>query len=306
MGKIVLAGGSGNIGKMLAQSFLERGDQVYILSRSNRRSAQKNLLYVQWSGEALGSWTEVLKGADVLINLSGESIQKRLTKRNRILLEESRLKPTRALGRAVASISHPPKLWINFSGVSLFEGIDGIHTEDSETYANTFLAQLVKKWEAAFWNADTPQTTKVVLRLSPVLQRSAGMFAELYPLVKMGLGGTVGEGSQCVSWVHERDLLHMVHWIIERAAPSSVYHACSPYPTTNKEFMRLFRKEAGVTFGLRLPAAIAKVGAFFKGVDESFLFESVSVVSKRFSEQGFRFEYANLTEAFRELVSRPK
>lgn len=306
MKKIVLAGGSGNVGKALAESFLRKGDQVFVLTRSERHSDRQNLVFVQWSGEEVSGWRGVLDGADVLINLSGESIQKRLTEKNKKLLEESRIKPTKALGEAIALIPHPPKLWINFSGVSIFNNVDSFQDEDSQDHGQGFLADLTKKWEATFWEADTPQTVKTVLRLSPVLQKSGGMFAELYPLVKLGLGGTVGEGQQYVSWIHEKDLLDIIHWIIEREAPSAIYHACSPNPATNKEFMRLFRKEAGVSFGLPLPTPLAKIGAFLKRVDDGFLLDSVSVVSKRLTEQGFTFGYVTLREAFRELMARKK
>lgn len=302
MEKIVLAGGSGHVGQILAESFLALDNEVYILTRGQRSSQRENLHYVQWSGEQLGPWQETLEGADVLINLSGESINKRLTEKNKRALEDSRIKPTRALGEAVANSSNPPKLWINFSGASLFDGQQGLHTEESSAVGDSFLAELVQKWEHAFWAADTPRTARTVLRLSPVLQRSGGMFAELFPLVRLGLGGKVGDGKQYVSWIHEQDLLRVVHWIANYDARADLYHACAPQPVPNADFMKALRKVAGVPFGLPLPTPLAKVGAFIKRVDEGLLLETVSVISGRLEQEGFDFKYPDVHSAFAQLV----
>lgn len=306
MKKIVLAGGSGNLGQTITRSFLEKGYQVVILSRSKRNSTEPNLVFVHWSGEDLGVWTAALEGADVLLNLSGENINRRFTARNKVKLESSRILPTRVLGKAVAALSDPPRIWVNFSGISLFGGLGGIHTESDTIYADDFMANLTKKWEAAFLDNNLPVTKKVILRLSPVLQAETGMFNELYTVTKMGWGGKVGSGEQMISWIHERDLIRIVHWIVEEEKPATVYHACNPYPVRNADFMRTMRQVIGVRIGLPLPTPVAKIGAFFKGVDDSLLLQGNAVVSEQLEKEGFVFEFAMLDETIGDLVGKMK
>lgn len=306
MEKIVLAGGSGNLGQVIAHSFLEKGCQVVILSRTARHATLPDLSYVQWSGKDLGAWTTELEGADVLINLSGESINTRFTDKNKAVLEHSRIMPTRILGEAVATLVNPPRIWINFSGISLYGGLEGIHTEYDQVYARDFLADLTKKWEAAFQACKLSQTKQVVLRLSPVLQSTAGMFKELYSVTKMGFGGKVGSGKQMISWIHETDLIRIIHWIVKQELPATIYHACSPQPVSNIDFMKAMRRVTGIYIGLPLPMPLAKIGAFVKGVDDSLLLQGNAVISKQLAMEGFAFIYPTIEEALRDLDGKVK
>lgn len=304
MKKIVLAGGTGNLGQVVSRSFLEKGCQVAILSRQKQSTEIPNLSFVVWSGKDLGTWTAALEGADVLINMTGESINKRLTAKNKKLLEESRIQPTRVLGEAVATLSNPPRIWINFSGISLFGGLERMHTEDDRVYADDFMANLSKKWEATFWDNTLSATRQVALRLSPVLQPTAGMFKELYSVTKIGLGGKVGSGVQMISWIHEDDLIRIIHWIVTLEDPAPIYHACSPHPVNNADFMYAMRKATGIYIGLPLPTPLAKIGAFVKGVDDSLLLQGNEVVSKRLEEEGFAFDFPTIQGAVDDLVGR--
>lgn len=302
--KVVLAGGSGNLGQLLTDRLIAAGFSVTVLTRSQRESHRAELTYVQWSGQAIGDWKDCLEGAEVLINLSGEEINQRLTEENKRNLQASRVLPTQALAQAVLSLALPPRLWINFSGVALFGGLDGVHDETSERYAPGFFSQLVQDWEAAFWEEDLLETRRVVLRLSPVLQREGGMFRELYLLSKYGLGGTVGDGQQLVSWIHYEDLLRIVLWIIYLEEPKDVYHASSPLILTNAAFMGTLREVVSMPFGLPLPTPLAKIGAWFKGVDDSLLLDSTGVISKYLAEEGFQFKFPMAKRAFIDLVKK--
>lgn len=300
--KIVLAGGTGNIGKLLSDAFLKIGWEVVILSRKAQESVNPQLKYVKWDGKTLGDWSDSLEDVDTVINLSGKSIQCRFTEENKKVLLSSRIEPTKILGEAIQKLNRPPRLWINFSGISLFEGLKGIHNEESAQSGNTFLASLTKQWEKAFFDAETPNTNKVCLRLSPVLSRDFGMFKELYPLAKLGLGGRVSDGQQMVSWIHEEDLVRLVSWIVNHVAPSSLYHACTPEPESNEIFMKNLRIAVGMPIGLPLPALFAKIGAFFKGVESDMLLLTNSVYAKRPSDEGFKYQYPTTTLAFKHLT----
>lgn len=250
--KIILAGGTGHLGTALKKKFLELGWDLLILSRQQTKK-EDGVRYLFWDGKNLGPWVNALERADTVINLSGQSIRCRFTLKNRLILEDSRLSPTNALGRAIATCNKPPRLWINFSGISIFSGLNELQDETSVATGMGYLAQLTKNWEAAFSVFHLPDTLKVILRVSPVLSKQHGMLAELLPLAKWGLGGKVSNGFQCVSWIHERDLVRLVWWIIEQTQPRRIYHACSPYPVTNATFMKALRDSVGASFGLPIP-----------------------------------------------------
>jgi len=302
--KIVIAGGTGNIGKLLSKTFAESGYEVIILSRQRMNSMNPKIKYILWDGEAIGSWVEELEDVDTLINLSGKSIQCRFTEKNKKELLYSRITPTQILGEAIEKLNSPPRLWINFSGISIFEGLDGNHDEGSKNYGNTFLANLTKQWEETFVNSYTPKTHKVILRLSPVLSKNFGMFKELYPLAKFGLGGQVADGEQYVSWIHELDLIRMVRWIIVHESPSILYHACAPEPISNKGFMKHIRKAVGMPIGMPLPTLFAKIGAFFKGVESDMLLLTNSVYATQPSKEGFNYNYPTTSVAFEHLTKK--
>lgn len=302
--KIVLAGGTGNIGRLLTFALTQLGYQVLILSRSKNKSSHQDIKYIQWDGETLGAWVEELEDVDTLINLSGQSIQCRFTAENRKALVASRTLPTRALGEALVDLNNPPRLWINFSGISLFEGVNGQHDEESKDYGNTFLANLSKEWEETFVQSITPKTQKVILRLSPVLSRDFGMFRELYPLARFGMGGQVGNGQQQVCWIHELDLVRLVTWIIHHESPAALYHACTPESVPNKEFMQDLRRAVHMPIGIPLPVLFAKVGAFFKGVESDMLLLTNNVQSSRPVNEGFSFNYPTTQQAFEQLTKK--
>lgn len=302
MKKVVLAGGSGNLGKTLTHSFLTLGYQVVVLSRQNKHSTQEGVQFVKWDAQEIGDWVQHLEGVDVLINLCGESIATSFTESNKRVLRDSRIIPTLLLGKALQQITPTASLWINFSGISIFEDMEGLHDEDSAVVGTNFLACLSQEWEDAFASCEVKETKKVVLRVSPVLSPDNGMFAELYPLVRCGLGGTVGDGRQYISWIHEHDFVRLTQWIISLENPAPIYHACSPYPESNAAFMSKFRKAVGVKVGIPLPTLLAKVGAWAKGVDAGLLLASVSVTSCTAREEGFQYAFPKLEEALENLL----
>lgn len=299
--KIVLAGGAGNIGKLLITYFEKLDYEIVVLSRQDQ-SDQSNIRYQKWDGKNLGEWINTLEKADALINMSGKSIQCRFTERNKKKMLDSRVGPTTILGQAINQLTHPPRLWINFSGISLFEGLQGFYDEDSLQFSSTFLSALAQKWEKTFFSFSSPQTHQVCLRVSPVLSRDFGMFKELLPLAKLGLGGQVAKGEQYIAWIHEQDLVRLIKWIMDQESPASLYHATAPSPEKNKIFMKKLRKAVHVPFGIPLPTALAKVGAFFKGVESDMLLLSNAVEAKRAQQEGFVYKFPTTDLAFEELI----
>lgn len=302
MKRIVLAGGTGTLGQLLIKAFIAKGWDVIVLTRSKAEQDHKQVRYVYWNGETLGEWVNSLEGIDTLINLSGKSIQCRFSKRNRAEMRTSRLLPTKVLGEALTNLKCKPRRWINFSGVSIFNGLSTIHDESSKAVGNGFLAELSRDWEEMFFSHKLDGIDQVVLRVSPVLLPNSGFFSELVPLVRLGLGGQVGDGKQMMNWIHHVDFVRLLVWLIEKDKVSSIYHACTPLPVSNQAFMQSFRKEVGISMGLPLPVFMAKIGAFLKGVDSSLLLDSVPVASSFTIKEGFEFKFSHTGTAIKNLL----
>lgn len=307
MKKIVLAGGTGHLGSLLQTHFLQKGWEVIVISRSEQISSDPSLRFVQWDGRTLGEWVDYLEKSDVLINLSGKNISTRFTSENKKALTDSRILPTRIIGEAISSLKNPPQVWINFTGISIFEGMKGrLRDENDKDYGHTFLAKLTQQWEEALWAKDLVNTKKIALRISPVLSKDFGIFSELYPLTKLGLGGKVANGQQLLPWIHEDDLVGIVNWVIEQDNPRTIYHACSPNTVSNEEFMKALRMASGMKFGMPLPKLFASIGAFFKGVDSSLLLASTPTTTKYLIEEGYAFKFSYLHRAFEDLIKTTK
>ena len=304
MKRIVLAGGTGNLGRLLVDAFLNLDYEVVVLTRGNKKSEFDNLHYVHWDGKSMGEWANALQGSDTIINLSGQSIQCRFTAENKKILKESRIEPTRTLGEMISTLDHAPRLWINFSGISLFEGLEPFSDENSTVLGKGFLAELSQEWERAFWQYKLEETKQVVLRISPVLSNDFGMFEELYPLIRLGLGGKVGDGQQYISWITDEDFVRLVTYIVQLENPARIYHACTPHPNTNEVFMQSLRTALSVNFGLPLPRLFAKLGAWLKGVEPTLLLESNAVTTIQTISDGFIFNHPNCEQAFVYLVKK--
>ena len=302
MKRIVLAGGTGTLGQLLIKAFIAKGWDVIVLTRSKAEQDHKQVRFVYWNGETLGEWVNSLEGIDTLINLSGKSIQCRFSKRNRAEMRTSRLLPTKVLGEALTNLKCKPIRWINFSGVSIFNGLSTIQDESSKAVGNGFLAELSRDWEEMFFSHKLDGIDQVVLRVSPVLLPNSGFFSELVPLVRLGLGGQVGDGKQMMNWIHHVDFVRLLVWLIEKDKVSSIYHACTPLPVSNQAFMQSFRKEVGISMGLPLPVFMAKIGAFLKGVDSSLLLDSVPVASSFTIKEGFEFKFSHTGTAIKNLL----
>jgi len=316
--RIVIPGGSGQIGRMLARYFQERGHHVTVLTRAPFTA---NWQTVHWDGLTLGAWVETLEGADVCIHLSGKSVNCRCTARNRRGLRDSRIGPTLLLHRAFAELQNPPRVWMNASTATIYrhsldrpmdeatgeiggEMISG-HRRAPEKW--NWTVQLVKDWEAAFFETPTPRTRKIALRTSLVFSPAPGsIFAVLSRLVRVGLGGTQGSGRQLVSWMHESDFARAVEFLIDREEIDGPVNLAAPNPLPNRDFMEAFREAWRMPNGLWAPAAAIAVGSFFLRTEPELVLKSRYVVPGLLLGAGFEFGFPTWPEAVTDLVRQWK
>jgi uncharacterized protein len=310
--KIVLAGGSGQVGTMLAGHFHGHGHQVVVLSRSTGSAPWR---VIPWDGATLGIWIAELRGADVLINLAGRSVDCRYTAANRKEILSSRINSTRLLGEAIATLDRPPRLWMNASTATIYRhALDRPMDEESGELGGNepdapgtwrFSIEVAISWEHAFFVAPTPFTRKIALRSAMVMSPDRdGVFDVLLRLVRYGLGGKAGSGRQYVSWVHEADFIRALEYLIEHEEFEGPVNIASPNPLPNSEFMRQLRRAWGTRIGLAAPKPILELGAWFLRTETELILKSRRVVPQRLLESGFEFQFPEWQGAASNLVDR--
>ncbi|RMF85686.1 MAG: TIGR01777 family protein [Planctomycetota bacterium] len=298
---VVLAGGSGFLGRILTRRIRQRGWRVVNLTRSPRTETG-GAIDVAWDGRSTGEWVASLDGAAALINLAGRSIDCRHNAENRRRILESRVKAAEALGAAMKRIRRRPPVWIQASAIAYYGSRGEPPCQESEPPGDDYLAEICQRWEAAHTSACPDEVRSVILRIGLVLGRDGGALPRLASLARKGLGGTVGNGRQWVSWVHADDFARLVLWALDRPDSRGVYNATSPNPVRNREFMRRLRGAIGVRFGPPAPAIAVRIGAFLMGTAASLALDGRRCPPARATAEGFRFQYPDLSHALANLL----
>lgn len=312
--KIVIPGGSGQVGQVLARAFLRDGHDVVILTR--RPALRVAGQPVLWDACTLGDWTVELEAADVVINLAGKSVNCRYTARNREEITRSRVDSTRVIGEAIAQTRRPPRLWLQAATATIYaHRYDAAHDEASgvlggreENVPETwrFSIDVAKAWERAFNEArPAPLTRKVLLRSALILSPDRGsVFDVLLGLVRRRLGGRMGDGRQYVSWIHDADFIRAIYWLNTHENLQGVVNLASPNPLPNAEFMRVLREAWGTKVGLPASRWMLEVATFFMRTETELILKSRRVVPGRLLQDGFEFKFSDWKDAARDLCRR--
>jgi uncharacterized protein (TIGR01777 family) len=310
--KIVIPGGSGQVGTILARAFHKDGHDVVVLSRNPVRATWR---VVQWDAGNLGQWTRELEGADAVINLAGRSVNCRYTQENRRLIMDSRVHSTRVVGDAIQHAVRPPRVWLQASTATIYahrydapnDEANGIIGGKEPNAPDTwrFSIDVATVWERAANEAVTPQTRKVLMRSAMTLSPDpGGVFDALLGLVRRGLGGKAGDGRQYISWVHEQDFVRAVYRIIEDESMAGPVNIASPQPLPNAEFMRELRRAWGIGIGLPAAKWMLEIGAIFLRTETELILKSRRVAPARLLEAGMTFDFPTWTEAATDLCRR--
>jgi uncharacterized protein len=294
--KIIIAGGSGFLGKSLENHF--QNHEVWILTRNPKRPNE-----ISWDAKTLGNWTESLEKADVLINMTGKSVDCRYNDANRAEILRSRIDSTNVLQRAVDNCKNPPKTWLNSSSATIYVHAETqLMTEANGIIGDDFSMNICKSWEKVFFATSSPQTRKVALRTAIVLGREGEAFHKLKTITRLGLGGQQGNGRQKMSWVHVEDFCRAVEFIIRDEKINGAINISAPNPIDNQSFMKILRDKLKVPFGLPSPAFLLEIGTLFLQTETELLLKSRNVYPERLLNYGFRFRFETVDEALGELV----
>ncbi len=298
--RVILAGGSGFLGRALTEPLHQAGYDVVVLSR-HPDGAAGAARCVQWDGRSPGAWAVELEGAHGVINLTGKSVNCRYTPEARAEIIRSRVDSVRALGEAFARCAQPPRVLVQASSLAIY-GNPGarVCTEDSP-HGSGFSVGVCEQWEAACDALPLPATRKVILRIGLALQPGEGALRTLEKITRLFLGGTVGSGRQFMSWIHLADLKRMFLWALEREDLSGRFNATGPAPAPNAEFMRELRRALRRPWSPPVPAPLVRLGAWLMGTEGDLALHGFRAVPERFLAHGFEFGFPELRGALADL-----
>ncbi len=299
--KVVIAGGSGALGRRLATDFEGADHEVVILTRS--RKADLGFRQALWDGRTVGDWASELEGS-IVVNLAGELVDRRPTPSSIELLRRSRVEPTAALATASRTCDVPPRLWLQMSTLAIYgDAGDGVVDESRTPAAGPpQMAGVATAWEAA---ADGVVADRIVrLRTGVVLDNDTPAFNRLTRLARWGLGGRIGRGDQWISWIHVDDFLAAVRFLVDAPEMDGVVHVTSPNPVRNRDMMAGLRSAVHRPWSPPTPTPLVHVGAVLLRTDPALALTGRRCIPRVLSDAGFEFEHAEFAGALDHLLVR--
>jgi hypothetical protein len=312
--RIVIPGGAGQVGQILARHFHASNRRVTVLSRNPHPAPWR---VVPWDGLTPGPWVAELEDSDVCINLAGRSVNCRYHPANRRAILDSRVRSTQVLNQVITGLNHPPAVWLNASTATIYRHsfdrpmdeatgeLGGNEPGAPDTW--NFSIQVAKAWEEAFFATSTPRTRKVALRSAMTFSPDpGGVFDVFLSLVRHGLGGTNGNGNQFVSWIHEVDFIRSIELLIASEDFTGVVNLASPNPLPNRDFLGAIREAWGTRIGLPTASWMIEIGTFLMRTESELILKSRQVVPGRLLDAGFHFTFPHWPPAAQDLLIRWK
>ncbi|GAA0466067.1 NAD-dependent epimerase [Actinoplanes capillaceus] len=308
--KVIIPGGTGQVGTILDRALTAEGHDVVVLTRSPKGERQ-----VYWDGSTPGDWIREIDGSDVVINLAGRSVSCRYTQQNLEAMMNSRVESARVVGDAIAEAARPPRVWLQMSTATIYaHRCDAANDEFSGLIGGdepgvpgywAYSVKIARNWEAAQEQAVTPHTRKVALRSAMVMSPDrGGVFDVLSRLARLGLGGPVAGGGQYVSWIHDHDFVRAIRFLIGHDDLEGAVNLAAPCPLPQREFMRELRSAWRIPVGLPATTWMAEIGAFVLQSDTELLLKSRRVVPGRLADAGFVFDHPDWQTAAADLTLR--
>ncbi len=299
--KVVIAGGTGFIGKALSRLLVDSGYQVISLTRSTRPSDIPGVKNAVWDAENLSGWGDHVNGAKAVVNLAGDNIASgRWNEDKKKSILESRVKSGKALEHAVIKASHRPEVFIQGSAVG-FYGLQGPEpVNESSSPGGNFLAGVTVKWEKSSEKVEDYGVRRAIVRTGMVLGKG-GALAKMLPAFRMGLGGPLGHGHQGVSWIHLDDEIGAIKFLIENEQCKGVYNLTAPAPVTFNKFSKALGSVLGRPAVMRVPAFVLKM--LMGQMAQEVLLGGQFALPERLLSAEYHFEHVDIEAALRDVVT---
>ncbi len=285
--KVAISGATGFVGSNLISAFHKHGWETVPLGRAQFILSTEEL-------------AKHINGVDVVINLSGAPVTGRWTEEYKKIMYESRVQVTRKLVAACSEVNTKPELLISTSAIGYYAAGDTVHTEEQHVKADDFLGNLARDWEGEALKARKADIRTVIFRFGVVLGRDGGALKQMLLPFKMGMGGTIGDGSQAFSWIHMHDLIRAYETVIDDSSYNGIYNLTSPNPTTNRGLTESLGNALGRPTMLRVPKFLLRMQM---GEGAHVLMEGQTVLPKRLLDSGFPFSFSTIEEAVKDCIT---
>lgn len=297
--KIAISGGTGFIGKYLSTFFIQKGYTVYILTRKNKiETSNPNLQYVQWTPDLP---TFPLSSIDIVINLAGESINSRWTKKQKEAILNSRIQATRGLITQLQTLSTKPHTFINASAIGYYGTSETeSFTEQQETPGNDFLAETVFLWEQEACKARSLEIRTIYARFGVILGADGGALPKMLLPYQFYIGGTIGSGNQWLSWIHIDDVVRMIDFIIHKEEINGPLNITAPLPIRMKEFGETMATIMRKPHWLPVPSFMLHA---LLGEMSILVLEGQHVLPSKAIEHGYQYTFPTIDHALQNILS---
>lgn len=300
--KVLITGATGLIGKELTHLFIQNGHEVHYLSTTQKKIKSKPHCTGFYWNPQLGIFDEnALMGVDVIIHLAGASIAKRWTKSYKQEIYESRILPAHCLLKALKNHPHQVGQIITASAIGIYPNSPTArYDEETQAYENSFLANVVSKWEETVDKFQLLDIKVCKLRIGMVLSAKAGAFFTMLQPLKKGIATIMGSGTQIQSWIHTQDLAAMFYFAATQQLQGT-YNAVAPNPVTQKELIQTMRATLkNSSIPIKIPKILLK---WSLGEMHQLLFESHNVSSLKIEKEGFKFRFRDISKAVDDLIT---
>ena len=293
---VIIAGGSGFLGRKLVKRLEDDGHSVAILTRRPTRPRD-----IQWSPDGSpGTLPRRLDGQDVVINLAGEGIaDRRWSAARKEELRNSRILSTQTLVGAVEQCAHPPGVFISASAVGYYGPCGDEPIKETSPAGSDFLARLCVEWERQAQMVESPATRLVIVRTGLVLAKDGGALAKMLTPFKLGLGATIATGDQYMPWIHVDDWTALVSWLLHNDRATGAFNGAAPTPVTNRDFTRTLARVLNRPGVLHAPAFMLRAAL---GEMSTILVNGQRALPEAAEHLGFRFTHRELQPALRSLL----
>lgn len=299
--KVLIAGGSGFMGKHLIESLVADSHQVWVLSR-NPGQTIRGAQVVGWDGQTTNGWGDLVNEMDAVVNLSGLSTNNwPWTKRKKEKFISSRVQPGRALATAIKNANQPPGVFIQISGINHY-GLRGEGVADESTPpGDDYLAQMTVAWENATKAVEEVGVRHVVCRTAVVLARDAILLWLMALPVRLFIGGRFGSGKQAMPWIHIEDQIGVIRFLMEHPQAEGPFNLIAPQQISNAEFMRTLAKVIRRPYWMIYPGFLMRL---VLGEMSVLVLEGRYSKSERLFDMGYNMVYPELEVALRDIFKK--
>lgn len=298
--KVVIAGGTGFVGRALSNLLLQKGHDVIVLTRNKNKQSDARITYIEWLNNESIEY-EKLNDVDAIINLAGESINNRWTTTMKEHILTSRLKTTESIHQLIKKLSKKPNVYIQASAIGFYGTSDTeTFTEKHEQAGNDFLAKVVSNWEQIGKRIENEGIRTVYMRFGVVLDRNEGALPRLVFPYKLFTGGTIGNGKQWISWIHINDVCKLILFAIEQKDLNGIVNVTAPNPVQMKTFGKTVSRVLKRPHWLPVPAFVLKT---MLGEMSMLILKGQRVLPEKALQHGFTFQFNTVQETLEDLFS---